>query len=83
MYASSAPSINMTHKNITASAIHQESNLFLRYLAATHLEPTYARSIFPCFDEPALKAKFSVNILHDQKYRAMSNMPLQGEPELV
>ncbi|KAG4070588.1 hypothetical protein HA402_011975 [Bradysia odoriphaga] len=54
-----------------------------RYLAATHLEPTYARSVFPCFDEPAFKAKFSVNIYHNGKYRAMSNMPREGEPELV
>lgn len=48
----------------------------LRVLAATHFEPTFARTAFPCFDEPAFKARFSVKIRREPKHLALSNMPL-------
>ncbi|XP_038188055.1 aminopeptidase Q [Arvicola amphibius] len=51
----------------------------LRGLIATQMEPTFARTVFPCFDEPALKATFNVTIIHHPGYKALSNMPQLGQ----
>uniref|UniRef100_A0A9J8ASV3 Aminopeptidase n=1 Tax=Cyprinus carpio carpio TaxID=630221 RepID=A0A9J8ASV3_CYPCA len=47
----------------------------LRVVASTQFEPTSARAAFPCFDEPAFKANFSVRIRREAKHIALSNMP--------
>ena len=47
-----------------------------RNLATTHFEPTFARSAFPCFDEPHFKAKFKISIFRDRFHIALCNMPI-------
>uniref|UniRef100_A0A8C2Y7L3 Aminopeptidase n=1 Tax=Coturnix japonica TaxID=93934 RepID=A0A8C2Y7L3_COTJA len=44
-------------------------------LVASQLEPAYARTVYPCFDEPDMKATFNIRIVHDPSYMALSNMP--------
>jgi puromycin-sensitive aminopeptidase len=46
-----------------------------RYLAATQFEATDARRAFPCWDEPARKARFEVTLVIPSGLVAVSNTP--------
>lgn len=53
-----------------------------KYMATTQMEPTDARRAFPCFDEPALKAKFTVTLIADKGMTCLSNMDVKIEKEV-
>lgn len=37
------------------------------------MESYHLRQVFPCFDEPDLKAVFEVELTHEAKYTALAN----------
>lgn len=45
-------------------------------MLATQLESIGAREMMPCFDEPAFRTVWEVSITTDEKYTALSNMPV-------
>ncbi|KAM4552982.1 aminopeptidase Ey-like [Fundulus diaphanus] len=49
-----------------------------RFLAATNLEPTSARKLFPCFDEPDMKAVFDLIVIHRRGTTALANAKEQS-----
>ncbi|NWY04920.1 AMPN Aminopeptidase, partial [Nothoprocta ornata] len=46
-----------------------------KVVATTQMQAADARKAFPCFDEPAMKANFTVTIIHPSDHQALSNMP--------
>ncbi|KAF2480971.1 peptidase family M1-domain-containing protein [Neohortaea acidophila] len=53
-----------------------------KYLATTQFEPTDARRALPCWDEPALKATFTVTLIADPHLTCLSNMDEASEKEV-
>uniref|UniRef100_A0A7E4UXT3 Aminopeptidase n=1 Tax=Panagrellus redivivus TaxID=6233 RepID=A0A7E4UXT3_PANRE len=45
------------------------------YTISTQFEPRYARTLFPCFDEPRFRAQFMFTVTHPKNMKAVSNMP--------
>ena len=50
-----------------------------KVIATTQMEATDARKAFPCWDEPDLKAVFSVTLVVDDGLMAISNSPVTNE----
>ncbi|EZA47531.1 Aminopeptidase Q [Ooceraea biroi] len=44
-------------------------------LMATAFQSIEARRVFPCWDEPALKVTFEINVKHHKNYKVLSNVP--------
>lgn len=53
-----------------------------KYIATTQMEATDARRAFPCLDEPALKATFTVTLIADHDLVCLSNMDVASQKDV-
>ncbi|KAL9890606.1 aminopeptidase N-like [Glossina fuscipes fuscipes] len=53
-----------------------------KWMSITQFEPAYARTAFPCFDEPNFRAKFKIWLGHQESLVALSNMPLAKQEKM-
>ncbi|KAG9104921.1 Aminopeptidase 2 mitochondrial [Ceratobasidium sp. 370] len=54
-----------------------------RNYTLTQFEPTAARRAYPCWDEPALKATYSITLISREDTVSLSNMPAISEKPFV
>ncbi len=50
-----------------------------KVMLGTQFEATDARRLFPCWDEPAFRAKFLLSVVVPPAWTAVSNMPVEKE----
>jgi aminopeptidase N len=69
----------------------QPHGLFIQYfrigerlerLLSTQMEPTDARRLFPCWDEPVFRALFQLTVKAKKEDTVISNMPIASEQTL-
>src|SRR5436309_497640 len=54
-----------------------------KIMLATQFEATDARRFFPCWDEPAFRARFQLTTVVPENWLAVSNMPIESETKLA
>src|SRR5438093_3029141 len=53
-----------------------------KIMLGTQFEATDARRFFPCWDEPAFRARFQLTALVPENWLAVSNMPIETEKKI-
>ena len=51
----------------------------IRTFMTSQMEPTHARTVFPCVDEPARKAIFHISVIHHESEKVWGNGEVENE----
>ena len=54
-----------------------------KIMLGTQFEATDARRLFPCWDEPAFRARFQLTTVVPENWLAVSNMPIESEKKIA
>ncbi|MBA3650421.1 MAG: M1 family peptidase, partial [Chthoniobacterales bacterium] len=71
--------INAQGQGLFFARYQEEGTDQKKIMLGTQFEPTDARRMFPCWDEPSFRAKFQLTAVVPEKFMAVSNMPVEAE----
>lgn len=63
-------------------AVKYETGRGKKVMLATQMEPTDARRMVPCWDEPVFRATYDLSVTLPGNFKAYSNMPISRETPL-
>ena len=71
--------INQSGQGLFYATYQEEASGAKKTMLGTQMEATDARRLFPCWDEPAFRAKFRLTTTVPANFTAFSNMPVESE----
>ncbi len=74
--------INEQGQGLFYMRYQEHGNGARKIMLGTQFEATDARRFFPCWDEPAFRARFQLTAVVPENWLAVSNMPIQDEKKI-
>ncbi|HJT81209.1 MAG TPA: M1 family metallopeptidase [Chthoniobacterales bacterium] len=73
--------INQQGQGLFYASYQEHGTGAKKNVLGTQFEPTDARRLFPCWDEPIFRARFQLTVVIPRDWVAVSNMPVEAESE--
>ena len=74
--------INQQGQGLFYMHYQDQGNGTKKIMLGTQFEATDARRFFPCWDEPAFRARFQLTTVVPENWLAVSNMPVESEKKI-
>ncbi len=71
--------INQQGQGLFYAPYQEQGTNAKKVMLGTQFEPTDARRMFPCWDEPSFRARFQLTAVVPEHFLAVSNMPVESE----
>jgi aminopeptidase N len=75
--------INQQGQGLFYMRYQEEGSGARKVMLGTQFEATDARRFFPCWDEPAFRARFQLTAVVPENWLAVSNMPIESEKKIA
>jgi aminopeptidase N len=75
--------INQQGQGLFYMRYQEEGRGARKVMLGTQFEATDARRFFPCWDEPAFRARFQLTAVVPENWLAVSNMPIESEKKIA
>lgn len=75
--------INQQGQGIFYAPYQEQGMGAKKIVLGTQFEATDARRLFPCWDEPAFRARFQLTVVVPGNWLAVSNMPIESESRVI
>ena len=77
-----AGKINQQGQGLFYMRYQEQGSGARKVMLGTQFEATDARRFFPCWDEPAFRARFQLTVVVPENWLAVSNMPIESEKKV-